>query len=295
MAEENVQGNPDIVGEGSGGSLSPEIVRQSQEKKASGKGWKPLDQYDGDPADWIDAPEFLARQPLFDRIHDLKNQLKTQSRSFEEDMKVISKQFANMQAQAYKQAKADLEARLELAVEAEDVSAVKQVTKEISELDVAHAQDAAQPKTRKNQSELNETFQAWKAQNEWFDSDIEMQKDAIAIATGHAVAFPDKSQEEVLKVVTEKIKKMYPDKFKSTREKSNMSAVEGGAGLTISQDGSGRRGSKKTISLSDLNSAEQQIARTMIKRGVFRELAKKNNRSEEAEYLAQYTANAESK
>ena len=46
------------------------------EEKAIQMGWRPKDQFEGDEEEFIDAKEFVRRQPLFDRIENQNKQLK---------------------------------------------------------------------------------------------------------------------------------------------------------------------------------------------------------------------------
>ena len=40
------------------------------EQKAIQMGWRPKEQFEGDEEEFIDAKEFVRRQPLFDRIEN---------------------------------------------------------------------------------------------------------------------------------------------------------------------------------------------------------------------------------
>jgi len=44
--------------------------------KARASGWRPKEEFEGDPDEWVDAGEFVRRKPLFDQIHNLKKQAK---------------------------------------------------------------------------------------------------------------------------------------------------------------------------------------------------------------------------
>ena len=53
------------------------------EQKAISMGWRPKDQFEGDEEEFIDAKEFVRRQPLFDRIENQNKQLKNVTKALE--------------------------------------------------------------------------------------------------------------------------------------------------------------------------------------------------------------------
>ena len=61
------------IGEGTGTNTNQE-GSQTQNKEinyeeiAAKTGWKPLDQFDGDEENWVEAKEFVKRKSFFDKI-----------------------------------------------------------------------------------------------------------------------------------------------------------------------------------------------------------------------------------
>lgn len=278
MAEEGTK----IVGEGEGTSLSPQVQEEKTLERARSKGWKPLDEFDGDPADWVPAKEFLGREKLFDKIHDLKSQLSRQAQKFESDMARIQQHFLNVQQTEYKRAKRELEKQLAQAKANEDVEAVAEIAGQIKDVEASQKETAKEVKEVKSGGPTPE-FVDWQESNKWFNTDLEMTADAVAIGTGYAAANPSKSQKEVLDHVTAKIKRMYPEKFNGVESTKRMedNRVESGAQRPKAKS------SKGTLSVSDLNDMEKTVMRTLIKRGALKDVAAKNKRTQEEEYLAQ--------
>ena len=61
------------------GQQQEQVIEQPKvdpyEDKARATGWRPLEEFEGDPETWVDAKEFLGRAPLFDKIkHQTKKQ-----------------------------------------------------------------------------------------------------------------------------------------------------------------------------------------------------------------------------
>lgn len=277
-----------IPGEGEGSSLSPQ---EQQKAKAVEKGWKPLEEYDGDPGDWVDAPEFLGRQKLYDRINDLKSTLTRSQREHQRDLKKIAEDMAHIREQEYTRALRELETKRNQAQREDDVDAVVAVSKEIEEVKSKKLkEDLTATKTPQDQgAQATPEFVEWQTRNDWFTKDHEMRSDAISIGTGYAFSNPNKTQVEVLDYVEKKIKKIYSEKFRKPTPPTE-GKVEGSATAARNPDRKAT-GSGKKLTLDDLPAEEQRIARTIIKSGAFKAQAKKANMSEEEAYLTTYSAN----
>ena len=275
------------------------------EEKAKQKGWKPLSEFEGDETTFVEAKEFLSREPLLETIRDLKKHIKTQRESTDRDMQLISTQFAQMSEQAYKRALTDLEAQRDLAIEDKDTSAIRKLDSEIDTIKEDHKKQvdvSKQVAQRKQQQEPTLEMQQWRKDNTWFDTEQEMQDEAVAIGVGYLAKNPNKTQVEMLKHVTDRIKKIYPEKFQTTikkriqqdtdmNEENNDSDEQEDDNVIVEKSkptpklGGGGKGKKLTV--NDLNDQEKEIMKTFVKRGVFKKLALKNKRSEQDEYLAQ--------
>lgn len=279
MAEEGIV----LEGEGGGSSLNPQVQSQKSEEKARSKGWRPLDEFKGEASDWVDHKEFLGREKLFDKIHDLKNQLARQSQKFESDMSRISAHFAKVQETEFKRAKLALESELKAAKAAEDVEAVAEIAGQIKEVEADQKQAAREVRQAQAGGPTPE-FVDWQKENDWFQKDAEMTADAIAIGTGYAAANPGKSQKDVLDYTAKKVKRMYPEKFEGHDEEPKRvesNRVEGGGNTRPSPKKKGQ------LSVSDLSDMERSVMSTLIKRGALKEVAAKNKRTQQEEYLAQ--------
>lgn len=62
------------------------------EDKARKRGWKPIDEYEGDPDKWIDAAEFNRQSPLHDTIADLSSRSKKTEKALNNLLRLFSKQ-----------------------------------------------------------------------------------------------------------------------------------------------------------------------------------------------------------
>ena len=276
-----------VEGDGEGSSLNPNIQADKYSEKAREKGWKPLEEFEGDESDWVDAKEFVGRQKLYDRINDLKTTIAKQTSSFQRDMQQVVGQMSKVRESEYKRALKTLERQRAEAVEQADVEAVVAVSKEIETLKEEKIEEQASVKEgARTTGEATPEFLEWQANNKWFQENQEMRQDAISIGVGYAAGNPNKTQTEVLDYVTKKVKRMYPETFEKKEPKNKVDSK-------VESSGSGRQpmGVGKKMSIDDLPEDHRVIAKTIIKSGALKKSADKNKRSELEEYVAQYQSN----
>lgn len=277
MAEQGTH----VPGEGEGSSANPVLEQDKYEVAARKAGWKPEDDWTGSPEDWVPAREFVGRQKLFDKIHDLRNQLSRQATKFEQDMSRISGHFAKVQETEYKRARKDLESQLRAAKAEGDVEQVAEIAGQIKEVEQGAKEAKAEVKAASSGGPTPE-YVEWQRRNDWFTKDPEMTGDAIAIGTGYASANPSKTQTEVLEYVEKKIKRLYPDNFEEVKgKKVEENRVEGGGRSSAPVKKKGQ------LAVGDLSEMEVQVMRTLIKRNALKDMAAKNKRTQQEEYLAQ--------
>lgn len=63
-----------------------------EEDKARKRGWKPKEDYEGDPNKWVDAAEFNRQSPLHDTIADLSTRAKKTEKALNNLLRLFSKQ-----------------------------------------------------------------------------------------------------------------------------------------------------------------------------------------------------------
>lgn len=196
----------------------PEDKPNPAVEAAREKGWRPKDEFNGDPAEWVDADEFVRRQPFIDRI-------KTQSRKLKELEKTVEA-LVKHQSVTIKQAKAqaikELQAQRTEAIELGEVKRVHAIEEQMSHV-------AQMPEPPAPSAPIVEEYDKFMADNkDWYNKDPEMTDFAIAFQENylkrHGV---DKIQESLDKTL-EAVKKAYPDKFENKR-KYAPAAVESGS------------------------------------------------------------------
>jgi hypothetical protein len=199
------------IPDGDGPAATPE-----HEVIAREKGWRPKEEYEGDPEAWVAAEEFVKRQPLFDKIKVQSKKLK----ELEKTVEALAKHYQTNVAQAKERAIMDLRTERREAIEIGEVNRVEELDQKI-----AHVQKMSEqvvpPKGLA--PELTEFLEA---QKDWFNKDDDMTAFAVSYNETFLKKHPgelDKSLAETLKAV----KRAYPEKFEN-QKRTSPPAVEGG-------------------------------------------------------------------
>ena len=201
----------------------------------------------------LSAEEFMDRQPLYDDLKAQKKQIKRLQEGFE----AMKQHTSGIAERERAKVIAELKEAKKSALENENYDAVVEIDEQIAD---TKAQDPA-PK-------VNETFNAWIDENEWYHQDSEMKNYADTIGAGYAQQNPNKPLTEVYNYVASETKKRFPDKF-GNPNRGKPSPVEGAS--------KGRQSTSKKYSAKDLPEDDRRIMRTLVRAGM-----------DEQEYLKQY-------
>ena len=233
---------------------------RNYEAEARAEGWRPLEQYKGDPNKWIDAKEFVERGenilPLVKAQNSkLKGEIETQKRSLAE-MRAAMDEFRLFHEEtsaklkkdakdAYTRAEADLKAARKTARAEGDDDKVDEINDALVDLKKEAEKEAAKldkAPTAKSQDAIlkDPVYQAWAKENPWFgdDSDKEnARKSRLAVAVGQEIRSknPNISMSDFLEQITEEVEETFGGTAKKTGRDSQAGKVEGsrrGAGGT---------------------------------------------------------------
>ena len=173
---------------------------EDAETRARVMGWKPKEQFRGDPEKWIPADEFLDRghaspAVMAERLAFMGDRLARQERDnasltgrFEEAIGTINTMTTMMRSsekRAYDRAKAELEAAREKAVEVGDTATFKRLDSEVRELEKTApvtmpppGAAAATPANGRAASSENPAVQAFYRRNPWYSKDPVLTQEA---------------------------------------------------------------------------------------------------------------------
>lgn len=238
------------------------------ELEAMDQGWRPKEEFQGDPDRFIEAGEFIRRGELFAKIDHQNKEIKQVRQTLEQ----FKSHHANVEKAAYDRAIADLKRQRKEALAEGDVDRFdaldEQVDKAIDARD-EFVKQASQP--AQQVPTVHPDFAAWAAKNPWYSNDPIMQ--GAADRFGKVLASQGLSPLEVLKQVETKIKEEFPHKF-SNPKRNAPSAVESPSARGVS--------AKASYQPNDI---ERQVAKNFVRAGLYKtekeyyaELAKMNEK-----------------
>lgn len=170
------------------------------EEEARKMGWKPQEEFEGNPDRWVSAEEFIERGkhilPILTKNNDrLKSELSVRdqriaslSNSLKEAQNAIEnlKQYqSEATKRAVEQAKKDIVARLKVAREEGDIDAEVQLSEQLGELrntEKAASSATEEDNSNKQVAQPTPELMEWKQENTWFEQDQERTARFLRIA-----------------------------------------------------------------------------------------------------------------
>lgn len=230
-----------------------EVEYTPTEKKAMEMGWKPQEEYDGEPDDWVSAETFVARAPLFDKIENQSKRL----RQMQEQLKLLGEHHKKVYEKAREDAEKNLKQQRREAIREGDFEAVDRLDEELDELKKETPTFDANVDIEDRTSQ----YKAWTSKNSWYNSNQQMTMYADFVA--NSLASQGKPYEEILEGVTKAVREQYPNEFKNmNREKA--SAV--GTGTTTRDTQSKGRNPLAKIE-SSMSDDEKRIMAKIVRTG----------------------------
>lgn len=226
-----------------------EQVQPTLEDKAREQGWRPKEEFNGDPTKWVSAETFVAKGELIERIESLGKKLKDS----EKTIKMLTEHHQKVKESEFNRAVQYLKAQKKAAYEAGDVDKIIELDDKLAEVKQTQRQETTATPTT---TEVHPSFARWQNENQWYVSDSEMREDADAFGNAYAANNPDKSPEDVLEYVTKKIKRVYKDRFENPN-RSKPSSVET----------SGSRPEKNMDGYS-LSEDEKRVMNAFVRQGI---------------------------
>lgn len=219
------------------------------EQQAVEMGWRPKDEYTGDPDKWVNADIFVARAPLFEKIDQQSRETKELKRAIE-DLKNHNKK---IEEGAYKRALKELSAQRINALENGELAVAEQIRDQIDEIKDAQREAIAQPQ---QQSGPPPELVEWQNKNRWYNQDDVMTD----WANGRAVKLSQQGlgPSEVLTKLSEEARTKFPDKFRNPN-KDKASAVDSSKATA---------GVKKSNSSISLTPDEEKVMNRLVRTGV---------------------------
>lgn len=218
---------------------NPAIDPATAETFARRWGWKPKEDFKGDPAKWVDAVAFfqrglenpailLERQQVMDRkmtgLEQRLGQQSTELQAARQAVTEMTEMLRRADERGYKRARAELLEQRDKAIETGDKATVHAIDAGLAELDETKPKPAptrADPAKQSNvvepaaRVEVQPEVQAFYTDNPWYTTDQEMRRFADRIHVGLFKSDPNLTLAENLKIVADEARARFPDKFRA--------------------------------------------------------------------------------
>ena len=219
------------------------------EAEAREQGWKPKEEYEGDPTKWRPAKEFVERGELFGKIDHMGKELKETRKA----LKMLQDHHTKVRETEYNRALTELKALQKKHLEEGNSDGYLETTELLTDL---KAEQKAREVVQQNvPNQPDPRFINWVSANKWYEKDAEMRKYADTLGAGYAASNPGIDPEEVLQYVTKEVRTRFSTKFVNpNREKP--STVEGASTGAANK------------SLFELTDDERKVMNTFVRAGV---------------------------
>jgi hypothetical protein len=228
--------------------LSSDLVTTEEkvltiDDKARAMGWRPLEEYKGDPDAWVDAKEFVSRSSFFKKIDSLKEKIQTQEQVIRTMNQTLSLSERRGYEKALEEAKQQMaEARAQGNFKEYEKAVMKQadIVKNIP-ASITHTEDFTKEQYWKEFVEQN----PWQHQS---DLNSQIKRAAALVMTQNLQqSNPNISNKEITDYIHKEIRVKFPDEFKHEQTYPTVMS-------------SGRQNSSTVVSnsLEGLNEAQKQ-------------------------------------
>lgn len=228
---------------------TPHIDADPYESEAREQGWKPQDEYEGDPNKWRPAKEFVERGELFGKIDSLGKELKETRKA----LKMLQDHHSKVKETEFTRAVNELKGLQKKHLEEGNSDEYLKTTELLTDLKAE--QKAREVMSQQAPAQVDPRFTAWNEQNAWYTKDAEMRKFADTLGLGYAQANPGLDPDDVLEYVTGQVKKTFKDRFENPN-RTKPSAVEGSSNAQPKKD---------DVQLSD---DERRVMNTFVRQGI---------------------------
>lgn len=245
MSEEDVK--KEVVTEETGDTSTDTGTTEQNPamEQAISQGWKPKEEYTGDPDKWVDFEEFNRRAPFFEAISKANKKVKT----LEEQLDALMKHHNDTREREYKRAKEELLAEKKAAAKDQDLERVIEIDEQLQQLE-------QQPKTTIKPTTPPELI-AFGEKNEWYGKDKVMTAFANGIGADIERANPNLPVDKVLELVEKEVKENFPQKFSKPQVTSVAPSRHSPTGITT--------GKKKSLTYNDLPEEAKMIYSRLVK------------------------------
>lgn len=197
--------------------------------KAREDGWVPLEEWKGDPDDWVDAKEFLFRGELMGRIKKQSkaiNTFKDEIEGMKEALRTLGEHNKKIAENERKKALQELRSAKKEAFEDRDFDAMEEIDERMAELKSVDldAVEEKQPKDNaKDDAGVNPEVEAWLENNQWYTKDPILQHVTNGAVQQLLAEDPDLESDpsDLLEKAKKLVMKEMPHKFEQENDEDD--------------------------------------------------------------------------
>lgn len=267
MSEQNTEINTEVVNipvvEEKEVVTETPVELSPDEQRAMEHGWRPKEEWEGDPEDWVSAREFNRRGELFARIAKYGNE----NKEMRESLKKLFNQHRQLYDAGYKKALNDLKQQKLEAADVGDTRKLLEIDEQIDNLREEHKnaietfdKEVATPSTPATNEEHQLAYEQWMSVNPWYGKNADLTRVADTLAremvSGAQKAGKTVDYKQVLATVAKEVRANNPQYFDKERKTSNVD--------TGSPAPRTRGNGNSKYSLSQIPEGERDIARTIL-------------------------------
>jgi hypothetical protein len=232
-------------------------------------GWKPKDQWDGDPNEHRSAREFIDRGELLGKIKSANGEMK----ELKDMVRFLTDSQRKQYEVGYQTAIKDLKSAKVEALERGDHEAVVEIDEQIADTKEKMKAVKAQPQSNKPTiPEPSEITKSWLAANKWYNEEAAMRAVANQLAVDYSRlngANPDEA--ELYRYIDTHIRKAYPAQFEKKQQRvapnpdgASRAQAGGAQGKSTDTPKQQFRDLLKTLSKEDARAAENLVERGYV-------------------------------
>lgn len=208
------------------------------EAEARAQGWKPEEEWEGEPDKFVDAETFVKKGDQYvglmkKRVEGLEKKFSYQEQ-LNKDMRNQYERLEKAKQKEIEQLEEQIRAQRRQAVTDGDGKAFDEAEKQLDELRDQKA--ARTPTNNGGEENLPPWAEEWKQENKWYGKDTTATAVAMSFAEQLRNTNPFLSEKEFLDQVTEHVKQELPHKFKKSKPDP---IVDGDGGRRSNPDGGG--------------------------------------------------------
>lgn len=201
------------------------MTDEEAEVKAHALGWRPKDEFNGNPENFTDAKTFLSKaNDNIPMLRENYRKVEAQNQKFQEQLEAMNKQIMatskrleDAERRGYERAVKDIEEQQRIAAMTGDLDKYDALQQRKDALAQRSGEGANPQNTNAGNNQFSTedmiALQVFQNLNPWFRQDAELNEDMSSFVMGIRTRNPNMSMSEVLEKAKAKTVKANPDKF----------------------------------------------------------------------------------